>query len=107
MKVFILLSFDKTNIERHFSKSLNNYDPNGLNEKFIGVYCESNNFELLATKYFEYINILIIQNINIITTEDITDTYAIGTELKVYKTTYQRENGKKLIAYHILVNLKL
>ena len=52
---FNLNSLDKSKILSHLKKSLLNYDAIGLDEKFIGVYCETPNFSVLSDKYLRYL----------------------------------------------------
>ena len=103
---FTLNNLNKSNIIRHLKKSLLNYDAIGLDEKFVGVYCEAQNFLRLSNKYLMFIKSFKIEGVTILQTEDVSNIYTIGTEMKIFKTTYKR-HSKQLILYSILVNLYL
>ncbi|MFD2542989.1 COR domain-containing protein [Lacinutrix gracilariae] len=103
---FNLNSLKKSVIDIHLKKTLLNYDYNGLTEKFVGIYCEASNFVSLAEKYYKYCNEIEINDIKLISTTDLSSTYVKASEIKVYRTSYERSKTK-LNLYHILVNLKL
>ncbi|WP_397364047.1 COR domain-containing protein [Olleya sp. R77988] len=102
---FNLKSLSKTVIDKHLKKTLLNYDSNGLKEKFIGIYCEAKDFLGLSHKYLEYLDSISFEGIKIIDSNDKSDIYLNASEMKVFKTTYFR-NDNQLYLYHILVNLK-
>ena len=103
---FILKSLDKTVIDKHIIKAITNYDSNGLKEKFAGVYCYASDFIGLVKKYQVYVNTINIEGIEFISIEDLSNIYMNGSEMKVLRSIYKR-NDKRLILYHVLVNLKL
>ncbi|MDO5968279.1 COR domain-containing protein [Flavivirga aquimarina] len=103
---FNLNSLATSIIKKHLKKAILNYDPNGLKEKYIGIYCEAKNFNNLADKYFKYIKEFDMPGITIIDSEDLSKVYVKAPEIKVFRTSYNR-NKEKLVLYHILVNLEL
>lgn len=103
---FNLKSLNKNVTSKHIKKTLLNYDYNGLQEKFLGVYCEANNFDSLCEKYYNYCRTIKLDKIKFISVEDLSKTYIKASEMKVFRTIYER-NKTRLSLYHILVNLKL
>lgn len=103
---FILTSFVKKTIDAHITKSLINYDPNGLKEKFIGVYYRGNNFINMFSKFLDHIKTLSVDGIQIISTDDLSKVYVSASEMKVIRINYNRSETV-LSLYIILVNLNL
>ena len=103
---FILKGIDRNNILSHIEKTLLSYDANGLKEKVVGIYSRANNFSDLAKQYLIYLNEIDIKEIAIVASRDVSEIYLGSSEMKVYRTEYYR-NDKKLLLYHILINLSL
>lgn len=103
---FMLKSLDRTIIDRHIIKTIKNYDPNGLKEKFVGIYCYAENYLDLVKKYMDYVNTIVIEGIEFIAIEDLSSIYVNGSEMKVMRSKYTR-NSSRLILYHLLINLEL
>jgi internalin A len=94
-------------IKKHFDKTIQNYDANGFNEKYMGIYCKSATFMNLFENYTEYIKSFegsSIQDIEILETSNISQFYVQGSEIKLLRTDYRR-SGQKLHLYHILINI--
>lgn len=98
----IATNTEKKNLITHIQKLENNYDPQGLAEKYLLVYCEVQNgeFNTLDKKYLNFIENhsfewekMAIENIPV-------DT----TNMRVYETFHQRE-GKPVKLYHFLVKM--
>lgn len=103
---FILRSLNKTVIDKHIRKSVLNYDSNGLKEKFTIVYCYAENYIDLFQKYQKYANTIDIESIEFIEIEDLSKIYVNGSEIKVLRSKYIRNNSR-LVLYHLLINLNL
>jgi internalin A len=101
---FILKNLNQEVIIKHLNKTITNYDSNGLKEKYIIVYCKSINYLDLTKKYYDFICKYELEKISIIDNSDITNYHSSGSEIKVFKTIYNRSEIK-LTMYHILVNL--
>lgn len=104
---FFLSSIDTTVIKKHFDKTIINYDANGLNEKYLGVYCKSVHFDVLIEGYSSYIKSFEntnVNNIEILETSDISQFYVQGSEIKILRTDYKR-SSQKLHLYHLLINI--
>jgi hypothetical protein len=82
------------------------YDPNGLKEKFLGVYCRASDFQSLFVKYLQFVEKIEVEDINFISIEDLSKIYINASEIKILRTIYLR-NETRLSLYHILVNLNL
>ena len=103
---FVLKYLDKAIIDKHIIKTTKNYDPNGLKEKFVGVYCYAENYIDIYQKYMNYVNTINIEGIVFISIKDLSDIYVNGSEMKVFRSLYSR-NSSRLVLYHILINLNL
>lgn len=106
---FFLSNVDTTVIKKHFDKTIMNYDANGLNEKYLGIYCKAEKFEVLLENYAIYIKSLTYKyanDIEIMKTSDISQFYVQGSEIKILRTDYKR-NNQKLHLFHILINIYL
>ncbi|PRX56375.1 COR domain-containing protein [Flagellimonas meridianipacifica] len=103
---FILDSFRKSIVARHIEKTIKHYDPTGLREKFVGVYCKANSFITLHEKFSKYLKTLSTNGIKSISTEDLSHIYVNGSEMKVLRYKYER-SSVKLSLFVILVNLNL
>lgn len=95
-----LKSLDTGNIKLHIDKTIKNYDPNGLFEKYICIYYDGNNYLDFSKKYFAYVKSLIDFNKTI----DMSDNFLQNTEIKVLKSSYDRTE-RKIYLYHILINM--
>lgn len=102
----ILSSVNIKILNSHIAKSLNQYDPNGLKEKFIGVYCKSKNFSAFCKRYLIHISKKHpnINNVVIKAVEDLSKIYISGSEIKLFRVTYKRSNIE-LRVYHLLINI--
>lgn len=102
----ILKSINKNQLNGHIIKSLNQYDPNGLKEKFIGVYVKTKDFSSFCKRYFQHISDKhpTMKNINVKDVEDISGVYTNGSEIKIFRVNYLRSDIK-LSVYHLLINL--
>lgn len=96
----ILKSLDTTNLIFHIRKTINNYDVNGLPEKYLCVYYEGKNYSEFSEKYLNYLNGLEDFSSNV----DLSDSLVENTEIKVVKSKYFRTR-KKISLYHILINM--
>jgi len=103
---FILNSFVKKNIDDHVAKSLINYDPNGLKEKFIGVYYRGKNFVQMFSKFMNHMLTISVDEIQIISIDDLSAIYVSASEMKVIRINYNRSETK-LTLYIILANMNL
>ncbi|PKQ66921.1 hypothetical protein BZG01_08955 [Labilibaculum manganireducens] len=101
---FILAGLNTKIIETHLNKSMLNYDSNGLNEKYVGIYSRAKNFSSLSAKYKNYIDGIQIENVEIESSEDISNIYVNGSEIRVIRTKYRR-NKIQLNLYHLLINI--
>lgn len=104
---FFLTGLHSGVINSHLEKTLQNYDANGLGEKYVGIYCKSPGFASLCQGYLEFTQAIcgsIIQDCEILETSDISQYYVQGSEVRVMRTDYRR-NGQKLHLYHILINI--
>lgn len=95
-----LRSLDTGNINMHIDKTINNYDSNGLFEKYICVYYDGKNYLDFSKKYLHHVNSLAYLN----STVDESDNLVENTEIKVLKSNYSRTD-KKIYLYHILINM--
>lgn len=97
-----LRSIDKNTIDSHVEKIVENYDKNGLKEKFIGVYSLATDFNSLASGYLSHLyKSKILYN-----PQDISTIYSSGQELKIFKTEIRKYNNPTFL-YHILINWKI
>lgn len=104
---FFLSNVNTIVIKKHFEKTIMNYDTNGLNEKYLGIYCKAEKFDVLLERYATYIKSFANTNINdiqILETSDISQFYVQGSEIKILRTDYKRSN-QKLHLYHLLINI--
>lgn len=98
---FNLSSLNRNVIDAHIKKLIDNYDRNGLKEKFTGIYSEATNFKSLSSKYFDYLrNSKELRHI-----KDISENYGTGQELKVFKSELVKYENPTFL-YHVLINLK-
>lgn len=97
-----LKNLETQNIHNHISKTINNYDPNGLPEKFICIYYDGKNFDQFSKKYFSYI--VDDTSIGFINTTDESRNMLQNTEIIVLKSLYEK-TSRKICLYHILINL--
>lgn len=95
-----LRSLEKKNIDAHLKKTIDNYDKNGLKEKFIGVYSLSSDFDSLASGYLLHLS----QSEILRNSKDISDNYSTGEELKIYRTEIQKYKNPTFL-YHLIINL--
>lgn len=98
---FNLPSINRAVIEAHINKLVDNYDRNGLKEKFIGIYSESKDFKSLSQKYFKQLE----NSEKLKQIEDISENYGIGEELKIFKSELVKYVNPTFL-YHVLINLK-
>ncbi|MCT4006358.1 leucine-rich repeat domain-containing protein [Elizabethkingia anophelis] len=98
-------SLDVNNINSHIIKSINNYDVNGLPEKYIGIYYGGKNFSNFTSKYSNYLNNFNQEDIRFEDIIDDSNQLVAHTEIKVFKTYYYKSN-KKIKLIHILSNMQ-
>lgn len=97
-----LKSLDTQNIDNHINKTIKNYDPSGLSEKYICVYYDGNNFDEFSKKYFNHVVYHSSLKFNSTTNE--SRSMLENTEILVYKSLYER-TSREICLYHILINL--
>lgn len=96
-------------LNNHIKKLEDNYDPEGLKEKYLLVYVDiRDGFDKFCKKYNTHIDkhsfVFEKTDIKEIPTEEITDTKETITNIKVYQTSHLRESvDVKLL--HILVKM--
>jgi GGDEF domain-containing protein len=97
-----LKNLDTANLKKHIEKTILKYDSNGLNEKFLCVYYDGDNFDLFSKKYLH--KITNDMTFGFLSTIDESENLLEHTEIKIYKTIYER-TSKRVFLYHILINL--
>lgn len=103
---FILNSFRKATVNTHLQKTIKNYDPNGLKEKFVGIYCRAKDFVKLFEKFLAHFKATSFEDIEFTNIEDLSHIHVNASEMKVIRGKYKRSNTT-LTLYIILVNLNL
>lgn len=97
-------------LNKHIKKLEDNYDPEGLKEKYLLVYADikNDNFDRFCENYHTHIDTYSFEfkktDIKEIPTEEITDTKETITNIKVYQTSHLRESVDVKL-FHILVKM--
>lgn len=97
-------SFDTLILHNHIEKTLTNYDPTGLREKYIGVYYGGRDFASFSGKYLSYMQAYQSENVSFKETCDESESLIQETEIKIFKSKYIR-SSKNVVLYHILINM--
>ncbi|MCI0470650.1 MAG: hypothetical protein L0Y73_03225, partial [Candidatus Aminicenantes bacterium] len=100
IEAFNLEGFNSDKIESHFQKIFL-YDASGLENNYLLVYAESDNFDSLWQKYLDYLPEI-----------ELTYTISSGPEeektryadIKLARTMHNRHN-KETSVYHIFINM--
>lgn len=92
-------SLEKKNIDAHIKKTVENYDKNGLKEKFIGVYSLASDFDALACWYLLHLS----ESEILLNPKDISHIHSTGEELKIYKTEIKKYKNPTFL-YHLIIN---
>ena len=95
---------NKSTITSHIEKIINKYDALGIPEKFLGSYCKTSDFDGLSSKYFEFLNRFDYNSINFSDVIDVTTDFSVHTEIRIFKSTYDK-SGRKILLTHILIHL--
>lgn len=96
---------NKTTINNHIAKLINNYDVLGLPDKFLVCYCTAKDFIKLVESYFLFIDGLTVRNTELTDVIDVTKNFAEHSEIKIYKSFYFKSQ-RKLSLIHILINIQ-
>ncbi|WP_347053615.1 COR domain-containing protein [Flavobacterium olei] len=99
-----LKSLDTVNLSNHIEKTISNYDPNGLPEKYVGAYYGGRDFDSFTKKYFNYMKDYEIENFVFKSTTDESESLIQETEIKIFKSKYDR-SSREIFLYHILINM--
>ncbi len=103
-----LNGLDKSLINTHIKKTIQNYNPTGLNIVYLGIYYDGENFVEFKNRYIGYLNSNEIKEIFVFNeTIDVTNIYyKYGTEIFIFKTKYKKKigNESELVLFSILIN---
>ena len=97
-------NFDTLNLHNHIEKTILKYDPNGLGEKYIGVYYGGKDFDSFSKKYLNYMTEYSSESLIFKNTTDESESLIQETEIKIFKSKYER-SSRDILLYHILINL--
>lgn len=100
---FNLKGLDTAKILLHYRKIFK-YDSNGLQENYLVIYNDSDDFISLWQKYSEIIAQTVIDYKIVEQFLDISKRYSHGSDMKIGKTTYIRNQEHRVI-YHVFVNM--
>jgi hypothetical protein len=97
-------NLDTLNLFHHIEKTVSKYDPNGLREKYIGVYYGGKDFDSFSKKYLNYMAAYKSENLIFKSTADESESLIQETEIKIFKSKYER-SSREIFLYHILINM--
>jgi internalin A len=100
IEAFSLKSFNKNIIKSHLHRFFS-YDPGDMENNYLLVYAEAEDFPGLWKKYFEFLAEIDYPYKLIGTPEELQTSYA---NIKLARTRHHREGGETII-YHIFINM--
>jgi len=101
VEAFKLKTLDSNVIHSHIDKLINRYNQAGINETYMLIYAESNDYEQLWQKYIHFLQTNLTGNTSLQTTEKFTT----HSNIKLCETEFT-QHGKSMKMIHLFLNFK-